>query len=300
MRVVVALLMLVVALSAVSVAHATPSEELAQARKAFREGNYQIALEKYNALLRPSVQLANSNDLVEAYVNLGVCRVETGDEGGAKLEFEKALEIDPNKQLDPLLVTNKRAIELFDDTKADIRTRRDREAEKRREFEEKERIRKFRASLIGVKENPYWLNFVPPFGQIINNRQTAKGVLLGIGEVGTLGTSIGIWFYLVNRYGIRSDKVLPEDGPRVRRLQQIEIGTGVAFLGLYVLGVIDAHRYYKAQTRTEIDESILPPELQDPKKKPAVKPQKTSLFQRLQIAPMITSDGVGIGIGWEN
>jgi tetratricopeptide (TPR) repeat protein len=296
MRAAIAVLAVVVA---VSVAHATPSEELAQARKAFRDGNYQLARDKYNSLLRPNIQLANSNDLVEAYVNLGVCRVETGDESGAKLEFEKALEIDPNKQLDPLLVTNKRAIELFDDTKADIRTRRDREAEKRREFEEVERYRKWREGLTVYKDNPYWINFVPPFGQIQNGHY-AKGVLLGVGEVGTLGASIGIWFYLVNKYGIRSDKVLPEDGPRVRRLQQIEIGTGVAFLGLYVLGVIDAHRHYTRQTRAEIDESVLPPWLQDPTKKPAVKPQKTSLFQRLQIAPMITSDGVGIGIGWEN
>src|SRR5215510_9259319 len=69
---------------AMSVAHATPSEDLALARQAFRTGQYQVALEKYNALLRPSVQLANSSDLVEAYVNLGVCRVETGDADGAK------------------------------------------------------------------------------------------------------------------------------------------------------------------------------------------------------------------------
>ncbi|HEY5921310.1 MAG TPA: tetratricopeptide repeat protein [Kofleriaceae bacterium] len=277
---------------------ATPSEDLALARQAFRNGNYQIALEKYNALVRPKPQLANSLDLVEAYVNLGVCRVETGDEAGAKSEFEKALEIDPNKQLDPLIITNKKAIELFDDTKADIRTRKDREAAKRREFEEKERIRKFRESLIGVKDNPYWLNFVPPFGQF-QNKHYVKGVLLGVGEVATLGTSIGIWWYLVNKYGIRSDQVDPLDGASVRRLQQIEIGAGVAFLSLYALGVIDAHRHYTAKTRTDVDESLLPPEWQESTKKPAT-PKKTSLLRRLQVAPMITPDGVGIGIGWEN
>jgi tetratricopeptide (TPR) repeat protein len=283
---------------ATSLAHATPSEDLALARKAFRDGQYQIALEKYNALVRPSIQLANSTDLVEAYVNLGVCRVETGDEAGAKTEFEKALEIDPNKQLDPLIITNRRAIELFDDTKADIRTRKEREAANKQALEERERWLKLRRSLIGVKENPYWLNFVPPFGQIINNGHTTKGVLLGIGELGTLGTSVGIWFYLVNKYGIRSDRVPPDAGPRVLRLQQIEVGTGIAFLGLYVLGVIDAHRYYQPQTRTEIDESVLPPELQDPAKR--AKPKKTSLRERLMITPMFTPDSVGIGIGWEN
>ncbi len=282
----------------VSPALATPSEDLALARKAFRDGQYQSALEKYNSLVRPRVQLADSTDLVEAYVNLGVCRVETGDDGGAKIEFEKALEIDPNKQLDPLIVTNKRAIELFDDTKADIRTRKDREAAKKREAEEKERYKKLRESLIAYKDNPYWVNWLPPAGQFQNGHYV-KGVLLGIGEVGTLATSVGIWFYLVNKYGIRSDQVPVEDGPSVRRLQQIEIGTGVAFMGLYVIGVIDAHRYYARQTRAEIDEDLLPPEFQDPTKKKAAT-KKTSLLERFQISPMITSDGVGIGIGWEN
>jgi tetratricopeptide (TPR) repeat protein len=282
----------------VSSAFATPSEDLALARKAFRAGQFQLALEKYNSLVRPRVQLADSTDLVEAYVNLGVCRVEVGDDTGAKIEFEKALEIDPNKQLDPLIVTNKRAIELFDDTKADIRTRKDREAAKKREAEEKERYRKFRESLIGVKDNPYWLNWVPPAGQFQNGHY-AKGILLGIGELGTLGTSVGIWFYLVNKYGIRSDQVPVADGPSVRRLQQIEIATGVAFMGLYVFGVIDAHRYYQRQTRTEIDEDSLPLELQDPSRK-KVTPPKTSLFERMHFSPIVTQDGVGIGIGWEN
>ena len=220
---------------------ATPSQDLALARQAFRNGDFKGALEKYNALVRPSIQLADSHDLVEAYVNLGVCRVEIGDEPGAKAEFEKALEIDPNKQLDPLVITNKRAIELFDDTKADIRTRKEREAAKRRELEEAERLRKLRESLIGVKDNPRWLNFVPPGGQFQNGHYW-KGALLGIAELGTLGTSVGIWYYLVNKYGIRSDKVPPLEGPRVLRLQQIEIGAGAAFIGLYILGVIDAER----------------------------------------------------------
>ena len=46
---------------------------------------------------------------------------------------------------------------------------------------------------------------------------------------------------------------------------------------------------------------VVPPEFQDPtkKKKPAAM-KKTSLLERVQILPMVTSDGVGVGIGWEN
>jgi hypothetical protein len=65
-------------------ARATPRDDLAAANKSFREGRFDEALPKYNALLRPRLQLADSNDLVEAYVNLGVCRIESGDDEGAR------------------------------------------------------------------------------------------------------------------------------------------------------------------------------------------------------------------------
>lgn len=281
-----------------SAAAATPSEDLAQAHKAFREGQFNVALEKYNALLHPQPRLAGAEELVEAYINLGVCRVETGDDDGAKREFERALELDPNKQLDTLVITNKKAIELFDDTKADIRTRKERDAAKRREFEEKERLRKLRASLVGVRDNPFIFNFVPGLGQF-QNGHTVKGIAFLGGTAIAGGTSLAIWGYLVNKYGIRSTLVPPDDGPRVRLLQQIQIGSGIAFFGLYVLSTIDSLRHYKRSIRTQLDESLLPRELQDIDKKPAAKPKKTSLRDRLRITPLLSPESAGIGIGWE-
>lgn len=284
---------------AISAASATPSEDLAEARKAFREGQCKEALPKYNALVRPEIKLASTDDLVETYINMGVCRVETGDDEGAKREFGQALELDPNKQLDTLVITNKKAIELFDDTKADIRTRKDREAAKQREAAEKERLRKLRASLIGFRDNPYFLNFAPfGIGHFWYGK-TWKGIAFGTGQVATAAVSFGIWYSLVNKYGIRSDKVPFDDGARVRRMQQIEIGAGLAFYAIYVWSVIDMHRHYKPQTRTKIDESLLPPELRDLDRKPAAKPKQTSLLERMFVAPMLTPDGAGIGLGWE-
>jgi tetratricopeptide (TPR) repeat protein len=283
---------------AVTTAAATPSEDLAQARQAFREGQFNIALEKYNALLYPDLRLAGTEDLVEAYINLGVCRVETGDDEGAKREFGRALELDPNKQLDTLVITNKKAIELYDDTKADIRTRKEREAAKQREAAEKERLRKLRASIIGVRDNPYFLNFAPLGIGHFWYHQTWKGVFFGAGQFVTGATSFGIWYSLVSQYGIRSDKVPLDDAERVLRMQRIEVGAGLAFLGFYIWSVIDMHRHYKPQTRAKIDESMLPPELRETEKKPAPKP-KTSLLERMFIAPMAVPDGAGIGIGWE-
>jgi tetratricopeptide (TPR) repeat protein len=286
-------------LVAVSMAMATPGEDLAQARKAFREGQFSIALEKYNALLYPDLRLAGTEDLVEAYINLGVCRLETGDDEGAKREFGRALELDPNKQLDTLVITNKKAIELYDDTKADIRTRKERESSKQREAAEKERLRKLRASLIGFRANPYFLNFAPfGIGHFWYGK-TWKGVAFGAAQLATAATSFGIWYSLVNKYGIRSDKVPFDDARRVLTMQRIEVGAGLAFFGFYIWSVIDMHRHYKPQTRTKIDESLLPPELQELDKKPAAKQKQSSLLDRMFVAPMLTPDGAGIGLGWE-
>jgi tetratricopeptide (TPR) repeat protein len=284
---------------AVSTAMATPSEDLAQARKAFREGQFNVALEKYNALLYPDLRLAGTEDLVEAYINLGVCRLETGDDEGAKREFGRALELDPNKQLDTLVITNKKAIELYDDTKADIRTRKDRESAKQREAAEKERLRKLRESLIGYRDNPYFLNFAPfGIGQIWYGH-TWKGIAFGAAQVATAATSFGLWYSLVNKYGIRSDHVPFDDARRVLLMQRIEVGAGLAFFGFYLWSIYDMHRHYKPQTRTKIDESLLPPELREIEKKPAAKPSQTSLLERMFVAPMLTPDGAGIGLGWE-
>ena len=287
---------LVVLLCMTALAYATPSDDLAQARKAFREGQFSIALEKYNALLYPELRLASTDDLVDAYIGLGVCRLETGDSSGAKREFEKALELDPSHQLDPLIITNKQAIELFDDTKADIRTRKDREAAKKREAEEKERIRQLRRSLIGLKQNSRALAFAPFGAGQFQNDDNTKGIFFATTEGLTLATSFGIWGYLVNKYGIRSDQVPPLEAQRVYRLQQIEVGTGIAFIALYAISVVDANRHFKQQVRTEIDESSLPPELRDAPPPAKKKPVKTSLH----IVPMLSPDGAGIGISWEN
>lgn len=279
-----------------AVVGATPRDELKAANKAFREGQYGDARDKYNALLYPDIQLADTNDLVEAYVNLGVCRLETGDDTGAKREFEKALQLDPNKQLDPLVITNKKAIALFDDTKTDLKVRAEREKAARAEAEQRENIRKLRASLIGVQGNSKILIGIPFGAGQFQNGDRRKGAFFLGAELVTFTTSMGIFFYLTNKYGIKSDKVPPAEGPRVRRLQQIEIGTGIAFWGLWIWGAIDAYRHFKPQTRVKLDESLLPAELRE-NPPPPKKKNETSYH----LVPMLTPDGgAGIGIGWEN
>ncbi|HEX4454359.1 MAG TPA: tetratricopeptide repeat protein [Kofleriaceae bacterium] len=275
----------------------TPSDDLDKAREAYRNGQYGIALPLFNALLYPPPpRLASPRELTDAYVALGVCRFETGDVIGAKREFEQALALDPGSTIDPLIVSDGAVRQAFIETKLDMRARERAEAEVKHRAE----LRQLRNGMVGVEPHSLVVALLPfGLGQFQNN-QTLKGTVFAASEGVTFVTSLGVWYYLVNEYGVRSTHVPLEDGPTVRHLQQIEIGGGIAFLGLWLWGAIDAYRHYKPSTQVELDESLLPPELRDldkPKKKPAP-PKPTSLLEH--IVPIVTQSGVGIGLGWEN
>lgn len=274
-------------------AHAGPTEDLDKARVAFRQKDCSSAVPRLKDVLYPATKLADLNEEFEARAMLGACFVESSEYELAKSEFERAIQLKPREPLDPQFYSV-RARALFDDTRADIENRGKKDEEIRKLQEQREAFEKYRDSLRVYKQNQYAVNFAPfGFGQL-QNGQTLKFALFGGAQLATLGTSAGIWFYLVNKYGIRSDKVPGDDGPAVRRLQQIEIVSGVAFLGLYAWSVIDSLRHYQPQKRVEGDDELLDKALKD-KAAP-----KTSLRDRIHISPMITPTGVGIGIGWEN
>lgn len=275
-------------------AHAAPNDELDQAKAAYRGGQYSRALPLFNALLYPPPpKLASPKDLADAYLALGVCRFETGDTPGAKREFDQALSFDTNVRIDALIVTDQTAIDAFNQARVDREQRTAAEQERKRKAD----LRKLRESIIGFESHPLYLNFVPFGVGQFQNKQAGKGTAFAASEAVTLTVSASIWFYLVNAYGIRSTRVLAADAVRVRRLQQLEIGSGFAFLGLWVLGAVDAYRHYRPQTRAEIDDSLLPPELRD-LDKPA--PHKAAPQSSIHIVPMLTPDGAGLGLSWEN
>ncbi len=279
-------------------AHAAPPrQQLDKARDAFRKKDCASAVEPLKDILYPQERLADRDSLFEARVMLGACFADSGDRDGAKVEFEKALQLKPREVLDSLYYSE-RAVRLFDDTKADIENRAKKDQELRELQAQRERIENALKNTRLYKQNPYALNFAPfGLGQL-QNGQPVKAALFAGGQVATLGASVGIWYYLVNKYGIRSTNVLPDDGPRVLRLQQIEIGAGVAFFGLYAWSVIDALRHYEPKRLIEGDDELLREIRRDlTKQKP---PAKTSFRERLMITPMFTPDSVGIGIGWEN
>lgn len=91
---------------------------------------------------------------------------------------------------------------------------------------------------------PYFVNFVPFGAGQLQNGDRGKGYALAVGEAVTATVSASAFVYLTSKYGV-SGTVAIEDGASVRRLQQVEVGTGVAFFALYAYGVVDALRHYE-------------------------------------------------------
>src|SRR5262249_18708107 len=111
------------------------------------------------------------------------------------------------------------------------------------------------------------------------------------------GLSVGIFVYLSGKYGLNA-AVPAAEVPGVRQLEQIEIGTGIAFFAIYALGVVDSLLHYKPRVQIEGDDSLLPLPPDVPAAKP--RPGKTSLLDRIHLAPIATPGGAGIGLIWRN
>ena len=287
-------------------AAASPAQDLERARQSFREHDYDAAMKLATYLLYPDEKLALPADLVEAHVILGASNFETGHRSEAQTEFEKALQIQPDKALTDLLFSEG-AIRLFDQTKADARARAERDAQLRKLADERERIRKYKESLVVVERRSFGVNFVPFGAGQFQNKQRVRGVLFAAGEGLTGAVSLGTFLYLAGKYGLNA-KVPVLDGPGVRQLQQVEIGTGIAFFAIYAWGVVDALIHYKPSVQVEGDDSLLPP-LRDPadeprppaaKKTPLRDRRGARLWDRIHLAPIVQPGATGIGLSWEN
>ncbi|MEJ7603279.1 MAG: tetratricopeptide repeat protein [Kofleriaceae bacterium] len=276
-----------------STADADPRRDLDKAIATFKSKDWQSAAQQLNFLLRPQPQLASASDLVEAYVLLGVCQYEMGNRERAKTEFEAALALQPDRSLDSLLFSEG-AIRVFDETKRELQERAKREEDDRKVRERLKAIDDYLKSRVIYETHPFYMNFFP-FGLAqLQNKQPRKAVLFALGHTVTGIPSLGIWLYLATKYGL--DSTVPEtDAQRVRTLQQIEIATGVGFLGLYAWSVIDAYMNYQPRVQIKADDSLLPPELREP----LTPPKKTSLRERLHFGPILTPSGAGIGLSLE-
>jgi len=285
---------------AATTALATPSADLDKGREAYRAKDWDSAFKTINSLVHPRRELARAEDTWEAYVLVGASLYHLGRRPEAVEEFKLAIELDLERTITTSFHSQD-VVQLFEDTKARIKAELELKQLQRDQAERERRYREY-LDTVGVFEtNNYGVNFVPFGAGQFQNKQRTKGYIIGGAQILTGGTSLVTFIYLAGKYGLSSSQVPLLEGPRVRQLQQLEIGAGIGFFLLYGYGVIDAMINYKSQRRIKGDDSLIPIELIDPTK-PAPKPapKKTSLRDRLRLGPMLTPTGVGIGLGWEN
>ena len=281
-------LSLVIACVLGGVAHAGPLQDLERALRNFKSKDCSSAIPILKDLLYPKPQLARTSELCEAHVLLGACHYETGRRDDAKSEFEACLAIDPTKTLEPLIYTEGQ-VRLFDETRADVEARAKRDRELRALEEERERLRQLVENTQLYETRSWAVNFAPLGAGQFQNGDNTKGIIVAAGQGITAATSLGIFLYLAGTYGLQA-KIPLEDAPSVRRLQQIEVGAGLMFFGIYGYSVIDGLLNFKPRVRTEVDPALLE-ELK--KKRPA---KKTS---RVHVGPVLLPGGAGVGLSWE-
>jgi len=280
---------------------AAPALQLDRGRDSFKRGDWQSAIEVVNLLLYPELQLARKEQVVEAHILLGAAYYQTGDRERAREEFRRALEIEPEQSIGTRLYSEG-AIRLFEETKTDVRIAKEREDEKRRVAQRLKEIEDYKKSLIVYETHPYYVNFVPFGAGQFQNRQPGKGILFAAAQGVTGGASAGVFLYLASKYGLVSTSVPFDEQLTVRRLQQVEVATGLAFLGLYAWSVVDSLRAYKPRQRVEGEDSLLPPELRDPRGAPTRPPPKpkSSLRDRVHVHPvLVPHGGAGLGLSLE-
>ena len=275
-------------------ARGTPSSDLDDARKSFRQHDWNESKKVAKDLIYPHETLGSPDDIVEAHVLVGASDFELGDPQGAREEFTKALEIERDRELTHN-VFSEGVVKLFDDTKAELDRRDQQRQQEERDAITRQKWEDYLANSHLYEAHPYIYNFVPFGAGQFQNHNNLRGILLASGEGVALGTSFGIWAYLVETYGLSSSRVPLAEAQTVRTLQQVEIGTGVAFLGLWGFGIVDALLHYRPTELVKSNDLLLPPEL-----RPTKPPKKTSLFDRLHVVPMASRSGVGLGVGWEN
>jgi hypothetical protein len=252
---VIALALAVLTAMAGVAAATTPAQDLEKARELFRARDFAGAIPQLNYLLYPQPRLSQTEDLVEAHVLLAVCAFENGDRKTARREFEEALFLQRDVELDTLLFSNA-AVDFFDDVKKQLEERDARDAEQRALAEENERLQARLKAMIVVETHPYYINFIPFGAGQFQNGEKGKALFFAVSEAVTGGASAGLFLYLYGQYGFGATVTTPEARAALP-LQRIEVAAGATCIGLMIWGVIDSLVHYQPSVRREPDKSLL-------------------------------------------
>jgi hypothetical protein len=266
-----------------SAAAASPSFELARARSEYDQNEFQKVIDTLGPELYPHSKIRNEEELKEAHRLLGSAHLLLDHQDSARQEFTALLFLDPSYELDSATETP-RVYAFFQTLKSELREKLN-EINRQKEKELAARNQPSKEIVITRVIHdpaPPITNYIPfGYGQF-RNGQTGKGVFLLVAESLTLGASAGIMAYQIATYGLPSRYSTPDDADLITKLHTVQIISGVAGIGLYVYGVIDAFANKPQpveETRTE--RQITPA-------------RPTSLH----ILPIVTPSVVGAGVNW--
>lgn len=201
------------------------SDPLVAASDALAAGDYEQTL-----ALAVVAEGAAKAELAEAHRLRGLAHFFLGDYGNAEVELLAYLELDLDASLDPTQYPPE-AVTFFED----VRTRHAAELKKKRPRQRRWRV----------------LNLFPPLGQIQNKQYVRAGVFGGL-ELALAATHLTTYFVLRSRCNpadFTCESGLAADTGAARRLRFVNYASGVALIGVYLYGVIDGFRGYKARSR---------------------------------------------------
>ncbi|MFO8074474.1 MAG: tetratricopeptide repeat protein [Polyangia bacterium] len=271
---------LVVAAAALSPAGALADEfeEFIKAKNAYEAGEYETAVERFEALLDGDPR--NPALVNEAYKLMGVSYLFVGREEEAEKSFLKLLTRSPEYELDPMLFPIE-VVDFFTEVKlkndkrlAALAQARAAEKEAERRAEEKRRL----AELEKLKRNVYLekdreqrslLVAVMPLGagQFQNGEPVKGGLFLG-GEL-LLGAAAVTTYVLHEGLRRRSDEPFESTSDR-REYERLERGYRIsnqvslgALAVLAVAGVVDSLYFFEKETVSwqQIDKREVPDRL---------------------------------------
>jgi hypothetical protein len=288
--------------SAISSATA-PAEDLRRGRNAFDRGEYTRAIEILRPLLYPEIRLESDGQIVQAHRMLGVAELFQGNNDAASQEFRKLLQLRPDYHFDPLLdppqvVDFFNGVQRAQERELSALEAKQQEAARARQ-RDSEQCEKLRAGPSVVERrfnrHSFAVNFVPFGAGQFQNSQRKKGwVFLGV-EAGLATVSLAAFSTNLMLYGLRPKRGCrsdfgatpcpPEyidhtDENRSRWLLRTQIGSGVAFFGAAIWGILDALYYY----RSEIP--MAPTPVASP----------SAQIHRPSFSPVLMGDALGTGL----
>jgi hypothetical protein len=269
--IVLGLFVLVLPARPTSAAPAAPaaSFQLARARAEFERGEYQRVADTLAPELYPKNKIPTVGELKEAHYLLGSSYFFLNRQDLARQEFTALLFLDPAHELDPA-VDPPRVYAFFQTLKHEL-------AEKLQLLEANRKVdppppsREVLIETTIREPAPAVTNFVPlGYGQF-RNGQKGKGWFFLASEALLGGTSIALFTYQAVNYD------------KIRNLQIMQIATGSLFLVLYGVGVYDSFTNQKPVVETKRSE------------RPLDTPAKPAKSISLEIVPLVSPDGAGLG-----